>query len=108
MIRKLVRAVTEIKVSIMPYYLQYFTVIAHNIEQHCGFGSALSPITSGGNLPPVWEAGLAQRAYLTLLQVRAIDPLLLHISLTSQRDSLMQIRLDFSKTRLNWSKTFFS
>jgi len=35
-----------------------FPVIAHNTEQHFGFGSALPPephITPGGNLPPVWE-----------------------------------------------------
>jgi len=38
---KLVRVVTQIKVVIMSYYPQYFAVIAHNIEQHCGFGSAL-------------------------------------------------------------------
>jgi len=42
---KLVRAVTEIKVAIMAYrsYPQYFVAIAHNIEQHCDFGSALPP-----------------------------------------------------------------
>ena len=40
---KLVRAVTQIKVTIMSYYPQYFAVIAHNTEQHCGFGSALPP-----------------------------------------------------------------
>jgi len=27
----------------MSYYLQYFTVIAHNTEKHCGFSSALPP-----------------------------------------------------------------
>ena len=35
------RAVTQIKVAIMSYYPQYFAVITHNTEQHCGFGSAL-------------------------------------------------------------------
>jgi len=40
---KLVRAVTQIKVAIMSYYPQYFAVIAHNTEQHCGFGSVLPP-----------------------------------------------------------------
>jgi len=40
---KLVRAVTQIKVAIMSYYPQYFAVIVHNTEQHCGFGSALPP-----------------------------------------------------------------
>jgi len=40
---KLVRAVTQMKVAIMSYYPQYFAVIAHNIEQHCGLGSALLP-----------------------------------------------------------------
>jgi len=40
---KLVRAVTHIKVEIVSYYPQYFAVIAHNTEQHCGFGSALLP-----------------------------------------------------------------
>jgi len=34
-------------------------VIAQNVEQHCGFGSALPHeephITPGSNLPPVWE-----------------------------------------------------
>jgi len=39
---KLVRAVTQIKVVIMSYFPQYFAVIAHNIEQHCGFGSTLT------------------------------------------------------------------
>jgi len=52
---KLVRAVTQIKVAIMSYYPQYFAVIAHNTEQHCGFGSALPPeeshITLTGNFP---------------------------------------------------------
>ena len=37
---KLVRAVTQIKVAIMFYYPQYFAVITHDTEQHCGFGSA--------------------------------------------------------------------
>jgi len=36
----------------MSYYPQYFAVITHNTEQHCGFGSALPPeeshITPGG------------------------------------------------------------
>jgi len=36
----------------MSYCLQYFAVIAHNIEQHCDFGSTLTPkelhITPGG------------------------------------------------------------
>jgi len=27
----------------MSYYPQYFAVITHNIEKHCGFGSALPP-----------------------------------------------------------------
>jgi len=27
----------------MSYYPQYFTVIVHNTEQYCGFGSALPP-----------------------------------------------------------------
>jgi len=27
----------------MSYYPQYFEVIIHNTEHHCGFGSALSP-----------------------------------------------------------------
>jgi len=40
---KLVRAVTHIKAANMSYYRQYFAVIAHNLEQHCGFGSALPP-----------------------------------------------------------------
>jgi len=39
----------------MSYYPQYVAVIAHNTEQHCGFGSALhpkeSPITPRGILP---------------------------------------------------------
>ena len=59
MVPKLVRAVTQIKAAIMSYYPQYFAVIAHNIEHHCDFGSALPPeelhIIPGGNLPPVWE-----------------------------------------------------
>jgi len=59
MVSKLVRAVTQIKVPIMFYYLQYFAVIVHNTVQHCGFASALPPegshITPGDNLPPVWE-----------------------------------------------------
>jgi len=38
---KLVRAVTENKVAIMSYYPQYFAVIAHNTEQHCGFALPL-------------------------------------------------------------------
>jgi len=49
---KLVPAVPQIKVAIMSYYPQYFTVIAHNTEQHCGFGSPCAPeeshITPGG------------------------------------------------------------
>jgi len=40
---KLVRDVTQIKVAIMSHYPQYFAVIAHNTEQHCGFGSVLLP-----------------------------------------------------------------
>jgi len=63
---KLFRAVTQIKIAIRSYYPQYFAVIAHNIEQNCGFGSALSPEQShyplnnrtlplGSNLPPAWE-----------------------------------------------------
>jgi len=34
---------TQIKVAIMSYYPQHFAVIAHNVEQFCGFGSALPP-----------------------------------------------------------------
>jgi len=53
---KLVRAVTQIKVAIMSYYAQYFAVIAHNTEQHRGFGSALPPeeshITTKGVIYP--------------------------------------------------------
>ena len=52
---KLFQAVTQIKVAIMSYYPQYFAVVAHNTEQHCGFGCALprkkSHITAGDNLP---------------------------------------------------------
>jgi len=60
MVPKLFRAFTQINVAIRSYYPQYFAVIAHNIEQNCGFGSALplldeSHITPGGILPPVWE-----------------------------------------------------
>jgi len=56
---KFVWAVTQIKVMIMSYCPQYFTVITHNTKQNYGFGSA-SPlkelrITPGDNLPPVWE-----------------------------------------------------
>jgi len=40
---KLVHAVTQMKVAIMSYYPQYFAVIAHNMQQHCGFASALPP-----------------------------------------------------------------
>jgi len=51
---KLVRAVIQIKVAIMSYYSQYFAKIAHNIEQYCGFRSALPPeklhIIPGGYL----------------------------------------------------------
>jgi len=43
MVPKLFQAVAQIKVAIRSYYPQYFTVIAHNIEQNCGFGCALSP-----------------------------------------------------------------
>ena len=53
MVPKLVRAVSQIKVAIMFYSPQHFTVIAHDAEQHCGFVSALpledSHITPGGN-----------------------------------------------------------
>jgi len=38
---KLIRAVTQIKVARMSYYLQYFAVIAPNTEQYCGFRSGL-------------------------------------------------------------------
>jgi len=40
---KLIRAVTQTKAAIMPYYPQYFALIAHNTEQHSGFSSALPP-----------------------------------------------------------------
>jgi len=40
---KHVRTVALIKVAIMSYYPYYFAVIAHNTEQHCGFGSAVPP-----------------------------------------------------------------
>jgi len=53
---KIFRAVTQIEVTIKSYYPQYFAVIAHNIEQNCGFGSALPPeeshITPGGSFTP--------------------------------------------------------
>jgi len=56
---KLFRAVTQSKVAIRSYYPQYIAVIAHNIEQNCGFDFALPPekshITLGGNLALVWE-----------------------------------------------------
>jgi len=59
MVSKLVRAVTQIKVSIMFYYPQDFAMIVHNTEQHCRFGSALPlmnrMLPPGGNLPSVWE-----------------------------------------------------
>jgi len=48
---KFVRAVTHIKVAIMPYYPQCFAVIAHNIE-HCGFGSTLPLEEYNRILPP--------------------------------------------------------
>jgi len=38
---------------------QYFAVIAHNMQQQRGFGSALPPeeshITPGGQFTPIWE-----------------------------------------------------
>jgi len=41
----------------MSYYPQYFTVIAHNAEQHCSFASLLPSqnhtLSPGGNLPLV-------------------------------------------------------
>ena len=53
------RVVTQIKVAIMSYYPPYFAVISHNIEQHCGVGSALPTknriLPPWGNLSPVWE-----------------------------------------------------
>jgi len=51
---KFVRAVTQIKVAVMSYryYPQYFAVIAHNTEQHCGFSSALLPEES--HVSPRW------------------------------------------------------
>jgi len=43
----------------MSYYSQYITVVAHNTEQHCGFGPALptkeSHITLGCNLSSLWQ-----------------------------------------------------
>ena len=39
------RQIKRIKVAVTSYYSQYFVVIAQNIEQHCGFGSALTPRT---------------------------------------------------------------
>jgi len=57
---KLFRAVTQIEVVIRSYHPQYFAVIAHNIEQNCGFGSAFPPknriLPLGANLPPVWKS----------------------------------------------------
>jgi len=47
---KSVRAATQIKVAIKPNYPQYFAVITHNIEQHCGFGSTL-PLKESYNTP---------------------------------------------------------
>ena len=48
---KLVRAVSQIKVAIMFCFPQHLIMIAHDAEQHCGFGSALpleeSHITPG-------------------------------------------------------------
>jgi len=39
----------------MSYYPQYFVMIAHSREQHCGFGSTLPPeeshFTPEGKLP---------------------------------------------------------
>ena len=52
MVPKFIWAFTQIKVAIMSYYPQYFAVIAHNIEQHCAFGSALPPEKSHIT---VWE-----------------------------------------------------
>jgi len=57
---KLLPAVTQIKVAIMFLLLSSNSaMIAHNTEQHCGFGSVLPPeeshITPQGNLSPVWE-----------------------------------------------------
>jgi len=44
MVLKLFRTLTPIKLALMSYYYpQYFAVIAHNTEQHCGFGSAFPP-----------------------------------------------------------------
>jgi len=43
MVPKPVRAVTQITVATMSYYPQYFKVIAHNTEKHCGFGFAYPP-----------------------------------------------------------------
>ena len=49
----------QVRDYVLLLYPQYFAVIAHNTEQHCGFGSALPPeeshITTGGNLSPVLE-----------------------------------------------------
>jgi len=56
-----------------------FAVIAHDTEQHCGFGSALpyeqSRITSGGNylhFGNYWVATIEQ-GHLSVLQTSSIE-----------------------------------
>jgi len=50
----------------MSHYPHYFAVIAHNTEQHRGFGSGLPPeqshICPGGNFFPVWEPVMKDQA----------------------------------------------
>ena len=57
---KLIRAFTQIKVVIMSYYPQYFTVIAHNAEKIVVLVPRYPPknriLPPGGNLPTVWES----------------------------------------------------
>jgi len=67
---KLVRAVIQTKVASMFYYPQYLAVIAHNIEKHRGFGSALPPeeshITPEGNLPQFGNHWITQLPVITI------------------------------------------
>jgi len=75
------RAVTQIEVAIGSYYPQYLAVIAHDMEQNCGFGSAVPPknriLPLGGDLPPVWEPLVQRNKQAILRRNKSVKRILL-------------------------------
>ena len=111
MVPKLVRAVTQIKVAIISYHLQYFAVIVHNTKEHCGFGSALHPkkshiIPRGVISPSLGTTGLQRATYLWLRYAHKVfTKLIIFLLLTFTPDDVWVSVLPNALMNENFTET---